>query len=75
MVKGLEPQLNEFGSKVLWAGCNAVETAVYVLVEMNDPSFIKSFGERDDIVAIREAGAADVASTTPIAQISNYLFG
>ena len=56
MVKGLEPQMNEVGSKVLWAGCNADETAVYVLVEMNGPSFIKSFGERDDIVAIREAG-------------------
>ena len=75
MVKGLEPQMNEVGSKVLWAGCNADETAVYVLVEMNDPSFIKSFGEREDIVAIREAGGADVSSTTPITQISHYFFG
>ena len=75
MVKGLEPQMNEVGSKVLWAGCNADETAVYVLVEMNDPSFIKSFGEREDIKAIREAGGADVLSTTPITQISHYFFG
>ena len=74
MVKGLEPQMNEVGSKVLWAGCNADETAVYVLVEMKDPSYIKTFGEREDIVAIREAGGADVSSTTPIAQISNYFF-
>ena len=75
MVKGLEPQMNKVGSKVLQAGCNADETAVYVLVEMNNPSFIKSFGEREDIVAIREAGGADVSSTTPITQISNYFFG
>ena len=46
MAKGLEPQMNEVGSKILWAGCNADESAVYVLVEMKDPSFIKSFGER-----------------------------
>jgi len=75
MAKGLEPQMNEVGSKVLWAGCNADETAVYILVKMKDPSYIKSFGEREDILAIREAGGADVSSTTPIAQISNYFMG
>ena len=75
MVKGLEPQMNEVGSKVLWAGCNADETAVYVLVKMKDPSFIKSFSEREDTVAIKAAGVADVSSTTPITQISNYFFG
>ena len=67
--------MNETGSKIVWAGCNADETAVYVLVEMKDPTFIKSFGERDDIVAIREAGGADVSTTTPIAKISNYFIG
>jgi hypothetical protein len=67
--------MNEVGSKILWAGCNADETAVYVLVEMKDPSFLKSFGEQEEIVAIREAGGADVSSTTPITQISNYFMG
>ncbi|MDC3235115.1 hypothetical protein OBB02_03625 [Candidatus Puniceispirillum sp.] len=67
--------MNEVGSKVLWAGCNSDETAVYVMVEMKDPSYIKSFGEREDIVAIREAGGADVSSTTTITQISNYFMG
>ena len=33
MVKGLEPQMNEVGSRVLWAGCNADETAVYVMLK------------------------------------------
>ena len=75
MAKGLELRMNEVGSKILWAGCNADETAVYVLVEMKDPSFLKSFGEQDEIVAIREAGGADVSSTTPITQISNYFMG
>ena len=72
MAKGLEPRMNEVGSKILWAGCNANESAVYVLVEMKDPSFLKSFGEQKEIVVIREAGGADVSSTTPITQISNY---
>ena len=75
MAKGLEPQMNEAGSRIMWAGCNADETAVYVLVEMKDPSYIKTFGEREDIVAIREAAGADVSSTTPIAQIGAYFTG
>ena len=75
MAKGLEPRMNEVESKILWAGCNADETAVYVLVEMKDPSFLKSFGEHEEIVAIREAGGADVSSTTPITKINNYFMG
>ena len=72
MAKSLEPRMNEVGSKILWAGYNTEQTAVYVLVEMKDPSFLKSFGEQEEIVAIREAGGADVSSTTPITEISNY---
>ena len=75
MARGMEPQMNEAGSKILWAGCDVDETAVYVLVEAQDPSFMKTFGERPDIVAIREAAGADVSSTTMIAQIGNYLMG
>ena len=60
------------GLKFLWTGCNADESAVYVLVEMKDPFFLKSFGEQQEIVAIREAGDADLSSTTPITEISNY---
>ena len=72
MAKSLEPRMNEDGSKILWADCNAEETKVYVLVKMKDTSFLKSFGEQQEIVAIREAGGADVSSTTPITEISNY---
>ena len=67
--------MNKVGSKILWARCNANESAVYVLVEMKDPSFLKSFGEQQEIVAIREAGGADVSSTAPITEISNYFIG
>ena len=75
MAKDLERQMNEVGSKVLWAGCNADETTVYIPVEMKDPSYIKSFGQREHILAIRELSGADVSYTTPIAQISNYFMG
>ena len=72
MAKGLEPQMNEVGAKMIWAGCNSDETSIYVLAEMQNPEQIKTFGERDDIVALREAAGADVSSTTPIAQIGKY---
>ena len=75
MAKSLEPQMNEQGVKIIWAGANPDETAAYALVEMKDPSYVKSFGERPDIVAIREEGGADVSSTTPLAQIDKYYIG
>ena len=75
MAKSLEPKMNEQGAKIIWAGANPDETAAYLLVEMRDPSYVKSFGERPDIVAIREEGGADVASTTPLAQIDKYYLG
>ena len=75
MAKSLEPQMNETGAKMIWAGANPDETAVYALIEMKDPSYIKSFGERPDIVAIREEGGADVSSSTPVTQIGEYYIG
>tara|TARA_A100001015_G_scaffold57934_1_gene63767 strand:- start:335 stop:649 length:315 start_codon:yes stop_codon:yes gene_type:complete len=72
MAKSLEPQMNEVGAKMIWAGCNKDETAIYALVEMQNPEQIKTFGERADIIELRESAGADVSSTTPIAQIKNY---
>ena len=72
MAKSLEPQMNEVGAKMIWAGCNQDETAIYALVEMQNPEQIKTFGERADIIELRESAGADVFSTTPIAQIKNY---
>ena len=73
MAKSLEPQMNETGAKMIWAGSNPEETSVYVLVEMKDPSFVKTFGERPDIVAIREEAGADVTSTTLVTPIGEYI--
>lgn len=75
MAKGLEPQMNEVGSKIIWAAANLDETAIYALVEMQDPSYIKTFGERPDIAAIRAEGGADVASTTVLSPIGEYFLG
>ena len=72
MAKGLESKMNEQGAKMIWAGANHDETAVFVLAEAKDPSFVKTFGERADIVEIREAGGADVSSTTVMTQIDEY---
>ena len=72
MAKSLEPQMNEQGAKMIWAGANPDETAVFVLAEAKDPSFVKTFGESADIVEIREAGGADVSSTTVMTQIGEY---
>ena len=41
--------MNKIGGKMIWAGANEDETAVYVVAEMQDPSQIKTFGERPDI--------------------------
>ena len=75
MAKSLEPQMNEVGAKMIWAGCNQDETAIYALVEMQNPEQIKTFGERADIVELRESAGANVSSTTPIAQIGEYFLG
>tara|TARA_B100001175_G_C19366400_1_gene569625 strand:+ start:210 stop:533 length:324 start_codon:yes stop_codon:yes gene_type:complete len=75
MAKSLEPEMNENGAKMIWAGANSDETAVYVLAEMKDPSYLKTFGERPDIAKRRQEAGADVASTTVISQIGDYFVG
>ena len=75
MAKSLEPAMNKIGGKMILTGGNADETSVNAVAEMQYPSQIKTFSERSDIKAIREAGGADVASTTVISPISkNCLF-
>ena len=38
MYKDIEPDLNELGIKILWAGTNDDETKVYDVTEVKDPS-------------------------------------
>ena len=72
MAKSLEPAMNKIGGKMILTGGNADETSVNAVAEMQYPSQIKTFSERSDIKAIREAGGAVVASTTVISPISEY---
>ena len=72
MAKGLESQMNEQGAKMIGAGAGPGEAAVFGVGGAKDPSFVKTFGERADIVEIREAGGADVSSTTVMTQIGEY---
>tara|TARA_B110000037_G_scaffold217599_1_gene279017 strand:+ start:103 stop:330 length:228 start_codon:yes stop_codon:yes gene_type:complete len=72
MAKSLESEMSKIGGKMILAGANADETSVNAVAEMQYPSQIKTFSERSDIKAIREAGGAVVASTTVISPISEY---
>lgn len=72
MAKSLEPAMNKIGGKMILTGGNADETSADAVAEMQYPSQIKTFSERSDIKAIREAGGAVVASTTVISLISEY---
>ena len=38
MYKDIEPDLNELGIKILWAGTNDDETTVYDVKEVKEPS-------------------------------------
>jgi hypothetical protein len=75
MAKSLEPEMNKVGAKMVWAGANPDESAVFVVMEMQDPSQIKTFGERPDIAKRREEAGADVTSTTMISPIGEYFVG
>ena len=45
---------------------------MFVLVEMDDPEQMKTFGERDDVAKARAVGGEDVASTTVISPIGEH---
>ena len=65
--------MKENGAKMIWAGANSNKTVVNVLAEMNDTSYMKTFGDRSDIAQRRQDAAADVASMTVISQIDYFL--
>ena len=69
MSKDLAPEAEKNGIKTIWAGANPDETEVYVVVEVQDPIQMKTFGEREDIAKAREEAGADVASTKIISPI------
>ena len=75
MAKSFEDEVGEKGANMIWAAANPDETSVYVLMDVPDPEFMKTFGERPDVVKRREEAGADVSSTTVITQIGDYWLG
>ena len=75
MAKSFEDEVGEKGAKIVWAAANPDETSVYVMMDVPDPEFMKTFGERPDVVKRREEAGADVSSTTIITQIGDYWLG
>ena len=70
MAKSFEDEVGEKGAKIVWAAANPDETSVYVMMDVPDPEFMKTFGERPDVVKRREEAGADVSSTTIITPVS-----
>ena len=75
MAKSFEDEVGEKGAKMIWAAANPDETSVYVLMDVPDTEFMKTFWERPDVVKRREEAGADVSSTTVITQIGDYWLG
>ena len=72
MSKDMAPEMEKVGVKIIWAGTDPDESKVFVLVEMEDPEQMKTFGEREDIAKARAEAGADVASTTMISPIGDH---
>tara|TARA_B100000787_G_scaffold160352_1_gene139324 strand:- start:47 stop:274 length:228 start_codon:yes stop_codon:yes gene_type:complete len=75
MAKSLEPEMNEVGAKMIWAGANSDESAVFIVIEMQSPAQIKTFGERPDIAKRREESGADITPTTMVSPIGDHFIG
>ena len=72
MSKDMASEMEKVGVKMVWAGTNPDESKVFVLVDMQDPEQMKTFGEREDIAKARAEAGADVASTTVISPIGEH---
>ena len=79
MSKDMAPELEKVGVKMEWAGTDPDESKVFVLVDMEDPEQMQTFGEREDVAKARAEGGEDVTSTTVISPIGvhympSYIF-
>ena len=72
MTKDMTPEMEKVGAKLIWAGTNPDESKVFVLVDMQDPEQMKTFGEREDVAKAHAEAGADVASTTVISPIGEH---
>ena len=72
MTKDMTPEMEKVGAKLIWAGTNPDESKVFVVMELQDPEQMKTFGEREDVAKARAEAGADVASTTVISPIGEH---
>ena len=75
MYKEIEPDLNELGIKILWAGTNGDETKVYDITEVKDPSKFEVLVKRDDITKKRAEAGVDLESQEVLETISKNYWG
>ena len=75
MYKEIEPDLDELGIKVLWAGTNSDETKVYDVTEVKDPSKFEILTKRDDITKKRADAGVELESQEVIETISKDYWG
>lgn len=75
MAKSFEEEMPMEGAKIIWAAANPDETSIFVMMDVPDPEFMKTFGERPDVAKRREEAGADVSSTTVISPIGDYWLG
>ena len=75
MYKDIEPDLNELGIKILWAGTNADETKVYDVTEVKDPSKFEVLTKRDDITQKRIDAGVELESQKLLETISKDYWG
>ena len=72
MAKDMAPEMAKVGVKMVWGGTNPDESKVFVLVDMENPEQMKSFGEREDVAKARAEGGEDVTSTTVVSPIGEH---
>ena len=70
MYKEIDPDLDELGIKVLWAGTNSDETKVYDVTEVKDPSKFEILTKREDITKKRIDAGVELESQEVIETIS-----
>ena len=70
MYKEIEPDLNELGIKILWAGTNTDESKVYDVTEVKDPSKFEILTKRDDITKKRADAGVELESQDVIETVS-----
>ena len=49
MAKSFEDEMPAEGAKIIWAAANPDETEIYCMMDVPDPDFMKTFGERPDV--------------------------